>query len=59
MTNFTVENMMAAVLFEPDQESKNALWEAFRKMAFHGFIDIDTFDAFCEAWDQEVLNDGK
>lgn len=51
---FTVENMIATVKSAPEEDYQK-LFESFRMMRFYGFIDGETFDAFCEAWNNEKL----
>jgi hypothetical protein len=56
MKSMTVENMIAACKVYKNEKDRHILFESFRKMRFHGFLDEGTFDAFCEAWKNEFFN---
>ena len=52
MKEFTVENMIAAVDYDPTLKGKQKIYDAFRIMSFHGFISLELFEAFAEEWDK-------
>lgn len=52
---FTVEKMISAVKYEPTKKSRYKLYDSFRMMYFHGFMDADIWEKFNEAWGEMQL----
>ena len=48
--DFTVDKMISAVKYEPTKKSRYKLYDSFRMMYFHGFMDASTWDKFNVAW---------
>ena len=57
MKDLTPENMIDAIEWYVDVRDQTVMFDAFYRMHFHGFINNETWCAFCEAWKNKRLRE--